>query len=154
MKKSFIDHHGYRMVHAPAGHPFARCKGIGSGSKGGSTGYVREHRLVMESALGRVLSPSEVVHHINGNKLDNRLDNLALLTPGDHAKLHWSNPRKRNGAPEIGEPCAECKSILSSQWDGKRGLCNACYLKAKRRYQKFGVWPLWADQFKRKEVAE
>ena len=49
------------------------------------------HRVVAECKLGRALEPQEVVHHKNGDKLDNNPDNLAVMpSQSEHARLeHW-----------------------------------------------------------------
>lgn len=52
-------------------------------------GYVYEYRLLMEKKIGRYLNSEEVVHHINGDKNDNRVDNLMLFkNHAEHKRYH------------------------------------------------------------------
>lgn len=72
--------------------------------KAKSTTYLKllgrhAHRVIMESHLGRKLTRKEVVHHIDGNRHNNSIDNLELLTQSEHASLHHPEAnKKRNEA--------------------------------------------------------
>jgi hypothetical protein len=77
--KPYISSDGYRMI--PNGNIDRKIKW---------NMYSREHTLVMEKNIGRKLEDNEIIHHINSNKLDNRIENLKLMKMRDHRKAHVS----------------------------------------------------------------
>lgn len=103
---------GYRMVQHPNG----------ALDKNNRRVYILEHRLVMEQHLGRELQRREVVHHKNGDILDNRIENLGLyLTNGDHLRdtlkgqvPNWTPEGKARmtGRPRKKEVCPQQQDLL------------------------------------------
>lgn len=75
--------------------------------KGSRVPYIRvtvngkrvfEHRYLMEQKIGRPLRANEVVHHINKDSLDNRLENLRLMGRGEHTVLHHLGQKQNREA--------------------------------------------------------
>ncbi len=97
----FVAKDGYVEVYAPS-HP----------NRHKHTPYVYEHRLVMESHIGRYLLRNEVVHHKNGNPSDNRIENLELFSSnGEHLKYeltgrcpNWSKEGKDRILKSVSRP--------------------------------------------------
>lgn len=104
-----IDPNGYVYIFMP-GHPAATR---------GSGRYVAEHRLVMQEVLGRLLEPSEDVHHINGIKGDNRPDNLVVLTKVRHSAHHRDTIEKMQAALRIEDRKRNGRKGAAARW-GKR----------------------------------
>ena len=67
---------GYILAYAPK-HPHAH-----------KDGYVMFHTVLMERAIGRYLKDNEVVHHVNRDRSDNRIENLRLMDKHEHRSMH------------------------------------------------------------------
>jgi hypothetical protein len=73
-----IDKDGYRQIYIGKNYPY----------RNGGYAHIREHQYLMEIHLGRRLEKGEIVHHIDGDKKNNNLENLYLTTIEEHNKLH------------------------------------------------------------------
>jgi hypothetical protein len=110
-------HNGYFMVMAKK-HPHARKKG-----------YMMYHRLVMENYLGRCLKPREVVHHKDGDKLNNTISNLCLMDNVAHQLSHAADlPWRRN---DISERRVRNLCLSGHSWReiGRRFSCSHNVIK-------------------------
>lgn len=77
-----IEQTGYAVIYRPD-HPGKKVR----------KNYVYEHRYVMEKYLGRSLNKGEEIHHIDGDRQNNNIDNLILFeSKSAHLKYHWTLP--------------------------------------------------------------
>ncbi len=114
---------GYKLIRV-YNHPFATKRG-----------YIREHRLIMEQYLKRYLLPNEDVHHINGIKSDNRIENLQLVTHSEHKKIHNSKRvyKRKDYSNYFCLICNSNKTYIDNKnyphWNKYKDgyICNKCY---------------------------
>lgn len=103
------------------------------------TGFgMDEHRYIMQQHLGRKLKRNEYVHHINGDKRDNRLENLVVMSPQDHGTLHnLIHPKTK--------PCKVCGKIFTPpiKHRARNTICSDdCWRKRQKQVSVFQPIPI------------
>lgn len=99
-----------------------------------------EHRAIMAKILGRDILPDEVVHHKDGNKLNNSPENLTVIKKSDHSKIHCAGliARRRPVAQmdKNGNVLKvwECAHVLSTLNFDASNIAKACNGKQKTAY--------------------
>lgn len=100
-------------------------------------GYVLAHRIIMENHLGRILNCNEIVHHVNHDKKDNRIENLEVMTDKEHATLHSTEQSRRMA--ELKCPWCSSKFIraYNQTFKQKRSEYTCCSRSCRGQFSRF-----------------
>ena len=90
-RRSGSENFNWKGGHVKNGRMFVRV--LSHPNADPANGYVLRSRLVMEKQLGRYLTADEIVHHKNGDKSDDRPENLQVMSQSEHAKIHFVRGR-------------------------------------------------------------
>jgi len=82
----------YETLHKATGYIYSYKPNHGKRSSDSQL----KHRVIYENFLGRKLAKNEILHHKNGDKTDNRIENLELMTRNKHNNLHHNWEGKNN----------------------------------------------------------
>lgn len=97
-------------------------------------GYILEHRLIMATFLGQPLRPDEIIHHINENRADNRIENLLLMSLAAHISLHTQGVVRRK---RVEAACLGCEKIFWSRpGTPRRASRKYCSQQCSRKHRR------------------
>jgi hypothetical protein len=132
---------GYVLIYKPD-HPGADAQG-----------YVRRARLVLEQTLGRLLTETEIVHHLNRKRDDDRPENLEVLpSQSVHAGRHNRQREAGSGSRPPRQYCRHGHEYTPENtgvvvWNGQRGRrCRACHRNRMREWQRRRDQPGYSPQ--------
>lgn len=127
-----------RMVRKDTGYAFLRVHGH---PRADTHGYVFEHIIVAERAMGKYLTEPHQVHHVNFVRHDNSNTNLVICEDQSYHGILHARTRilKAGGDPDLHKFCTICKRLKfktdfttdSNKWDRKASTCNQCQTRKR-----------------------